>query len=131
MRRFLDETIEAARADGCVRTLLGRRRFVPEIDSRNRARRQAAERVAVNTVIQGTAADLMKRAMVDVQQALGDAGLRSRMILQVHDELVFDAPTGELEALEDLARTHMEGVYALEVPLVVDVGAGANWREAH
>jgi DNA polymerase-1 len=87
--------------------------------------------MAVNTVIQGTAADLMKKAMVDVHAALGAEGLRARMILQVHDELVFDAPTAELERLGALVREKMRGVYALEVPLEVELGTGANWREAH
>ncbi len=131
MRRFLDETIAAAGEAGFVRTLLGRRRYLPDLRSRNRALRQAAERMAVNTVIQGTAADLIKKAMVEVQQALRDARLRARMLLQVHDELVFEAPEVELAALGALVRSHMEGVYALSVPLVADVGTGKNWREAH
>jgi DNA polymerase-1 len=87
--------------------------------------------MAVNTVIQGTAADLIKKAMVEVAEALADAGLASRMILQVHDELVFEAPEGELDALAQLVRSRMEAVYALRVPLRVDVGTGRNWREAH
>jgi DNA polymerase-1 len=131
VRRFLDETIAAAQETGFVRTLLGRRRYLPDLRSRNRALRQAAERMAVNTVIQGTAADLIKKAMVEVQQALRDAGLRARMLLQVHDELVFEAPPGELAELTKLVRSRMEGAYALSVPLVADVGSGRNWREAH
>jgi DNA polymerase-1 len=131
VRRFLDETVVTAKRDGFVRTLLGRRRYLPDLASRNRSLRQAAERMAVNTVIQGTAADLIKKAMVEVAQGLRDAGLRSRMILQVHDELVFEGPPDEFPALEKRVREHMEGAVALEVPLVVDVGTGANWREAH
>ncbi len=131
VRRFLDETVAQAQEAGFVRTLLGRRRYLPDLRSRNRGLRQAAERMAVNTVIQGTAADLIKKAMVEVQQALADAGLRARMLLQVHDELVFEAPPAELELLTQLVRKHMEGVFALAVPLVVDVGSGRNWREAH
>jgi DNA polymerase I len=131
VRRFLDDTVERARRDGFVRTLLGRRRYLPDLASRNRVLRQAAERMAVNTVIQGTAADLIKKAMVEVAQALADEGLSARTILQVHDELVFEAPPGELERLSSLVRDRMESVYALEVPLVVDLGRGANWREAH
>jgi DNA polymerase-1 len=131
VRRFLDETIQQARADGFVRTLLGRRRYLPDLASRNRVLRQAAERMAVNSVIQGTAADLMKKAMVDVAAALRKAGLRARMILQVHDELVFDAPVGELEPLAALVRERMEQVHVLRVPLVVGIGVGENWREAH
>jgi DNA polymerase-1 len=131
VRRFLDETVEQAREQGFVRTLLGRRRYLPDLSSRNRALRQAAERMAVNTVIQGTAADLIKKAMVEVAEALGEAGLAARMILQVHDELVFEAPEAELQALAQLVRSRMEAVYALRVPLRVDVGTGRNWREAH
>jgi DNA polymerase-1 len=131
VRRFLGETIERARAEGFVRTLLGRRRYLPDLGSRNRVLRQAAERMAVNSVIQGTAADLMKKAMVDVAGALGAAGLRARMILQVHDELVFDVPEREVEPLAALVRERMEQVYLLDAPLVVGVGVGDNWREAH
>jgi DNA polymerase-1 len=131
VRRFLDETILAARERGYVRTLLGRRRYLPDLGSRNRVLRNAAERMAVNTVIQGTAADLIKKAMVDVDAALGAAGLRARMILQVHDELVFEAPAEEAGAVGELARRQMESVFALAVPLVVEVGSGRNWREAH
>jgi DNA polymerase-1 len=87
--------------------------------------------MAVNTVIQGTAADLIKKAMVEVAEALREAGLAARLILQVHDELVFEAPVAELEALARLVRERMEGAYALRVPLRVDVGTGKNWREAH
>jgi DNA polymerase-1 len=131
VRRFLDETVEQARARGFVRTLLGRRRYLPDLASRNRGLRQAAERMAVNTVIQGTAADLIKKAMVEVAEALAEAGLAARLILQVHDELVFEAPEPELEALSRLVRERMEAVYALRVPLRVEIGSGRNWREAH
>jgi DNA polymerase-1 len=131
VRHFLDQTLETAREQGYVRTLLGRRRYLPDLNSRNRAVRQASERMAVNTVIQGTAADLMKKAMVEVAEGLQSEGLRARMILQVHDELVFDVPASETGALEKLVRARMEGVYALEVRLEVDVGQGASWREAH
>jgi DNA polymerase-1 len=131
VRRFLGETIERARAEGYVRTLLGRRRYLPELVSRNRVLRSASERMAVNSVIQGTAADLMKKAMVDVHAALAGAGLRARIVLQVHDELVFDAPAGEGGRLAELVRERMEQVHALDVPLVVGIGEGDNWREAH
>jgi DNA polymerase-1 len=131
VRRFLQETTEQARSDGFVRTLLGRRRYLPDLGSRNRVLRQAAERMAVNSVIQGTAADLMKRAMVAVHGALERAGLRARTILQVHDELVLDTPRAEIPAVTALLREEMERVAALDVPLVVDVGTGENWREAH
>jgi DNA polymerase-1 len=131
VRRFLDTTVEAAKREGLVRTLLGRRRYLPDLASRNRVLRQAAERMAVNTVIQGTAADLIKKAMVEVGEALEERGLAARMILQVHDELVFEVPDAEVDQLESLVRDRMESVYALEVPLVVEVGVGSNWREAH
>jgi DNA polymerase-1 len=131
VRRFLDETIERARREGCVRTLLGRRRQLPDLASRNRALKNAAERMAVNTVIQGTAADLIKKAMVEVDAALEAAGLRARMILQVHDELVFEVPEAELAQLRRRIPEWMEAVLPLRVPLVVDVGVGENWRQAH
>ena len=131
VRRFLDETIETARRSGYVRTLLGRRRYLPDLSSRNRVLRNAAERMAVNTVIQGTAADLIKQAMVQLARALPAAGLRSRMILQVHDELVFEAPKDEEEGLRVLVRDRMQAVGPLRVPLRVEIGSGRNWREAH
>jgi DNA polymerase-1 len=131
VRRFLDETIAVARRVGFVTTLLGRRRYLPDLASRNRALRGAAERMAVNSVIQGTAADLIKKAMVEVDAALRASGSRARMILQVHDELVFEVPGSEAEACRDQVRERMENVLALRVPLVVDVGIGKNWREAH
>ncbi len=131
VRRFLDETLEQARQHGFVRTLLGRRRYLPDLASRNRALRQAAERMAVNSVIQGTEADLVKKAMVEVSEGLASAGLGARLILQVHDELVFEVRESEREVLAALVRERMESVYALRVPLRVDVGSGRNWREAH
>jgi DNA polymerase-1 len=131
VRRFLDETVENAKRDGYVKTLLGRRRYLPDLASKNRVLRQAAERMAVNTVIQGSEADLIKRAMVDLDAALAERKLRSRMILQVHDELVFEVPQNEVRELTALAVERMKGVYSLRVPLEVDVGAGGTWREAH
>jgi len=131
VRRFLDATVAEAKREGFVRTLLGRRRYLPDLASRNRVLRQAAERMAVNTVIQGTAADLIKKAMVEVAQALEERELSARMILQVHDELVFEVSEAEAEQLESLVRERMESVYALEVPLIVEVGLGSNWRKAH
>ncbi|HME73893.1 MAG TPA: DNA polymerase I [Myxococcota bacterium] len=131
VRRFLDETIETARRSGYVRTLLGRRRYLPDLSSRNRVLRNSAERMAVNTVIQGTAADLIKQAMVQLARALPAAGLRSRMILQVHDELVFEVPKDEEEGLRALVRDRMQAVGPLRVPLRVEIGSGRNWREAH
>jgi DNA polymerase-1 len=131
VRRFLDGTVEAAKEKGFVTTLLGRRRYLPDLASRNRVLRQAAERMAVNSVIQGTAADLIKKAMVDVDTALAGSSLAARVILQVHDELVFEAPVKEVETVTKLARETMQQVFTLKVPLVVDVGVGLDWREAH
>ena len=131
VRRFLDETIARAKEEGFVRTLLGRRRYLPDLTSRNRVLRQASERMAVNTVIQGTAADLIKRAMLAVDAAIRSDGLGAKMILQVHDELVFEVSEAEIGALTDLVREKMEGAIALRVPLRVDIGSGVSWREAH
>jgi DNA polymerase-1 len=130
--RFLAETIAGARERGFATTLLGRRRYLPDLRSRNRVLRQAAERMAVNSVIQGTAADLIKKAMVDVDALLeARPEWGARMLLQVHDELVFEALPGPVDDLVRGVRRAMEDVHALRVPLVVDAGVGANWREAH
>jgi len=131
VRRFLDSTIRDAKGRGHVSTFLGRRRYLPDLASKNRVLRQAAERMAVNTVIQGTAADLIKKAMVEVDAALAGSDLHALMIMQVHDELVFELPADEVEPLSELLRHHMEGALALRVPLVIDTGVGHNWREAH
>ncbi len=131
VRRFLDETSAGARESGFVQTLLGRRRYLPELASRNRTLRQAAERMATNTVIQGSAADLIKKAMVEVQAALQEAPFETQLILQVHDELVFEVAPEHADALAALVRAQMEQVVELAVPLVVDVGTGPNWRVAH
>jgi DNA polymerase-1 len=131
VRSFLDETIAGAGRDGFVRTLLGRRRYLPDLRSRNQTLRSAAERMAVNTVIQGTAADLIKKAMVEIDAWLRHAGLRSRMILQVHDELVLEIPESELERVRGEVPRRMQQILPLRVPLLVDVGVGRSWREAH
>ena len=131
VRQFIDGTIAQAKEAGFVSTLLGRRRSLPELGSRNRGLRQAAERMAVNTVIQGTAADLIKRAMVEVEERLAESQIEARMILQVHDELVFEVTPAEVAALSPILSAAMEGAMQLKVPLVTDVGVGANWREAH
>ena len=131
VRRFLDATIAGARERGFVVTHLGRRRYLPDLGSRNRTLRNAAERMAVNTVIQGTAADLIKKAMVEVDAILESEAWPARIILQVHDELVFEVAKGRVAELGERVKQVMEGVMPLRVPLVVDVGSGANWREAH
>jgi len=129
VRRYLDEQVEKARELGYVETLLGRRRFVPELGSRNWSIRQFGERVAQNTPIQGTAADLMKKAMIDVQSALDEAESGARLLLQVHDELLLEVPRTEVEATRDLVVFRMEGAMQLRVPLVAEWGVGANWYE--
>jgi DNA polymerase-1 len=129
VRSFIDRTIEEARASGVVKTMYGRRRLVPELTSKNGQIRSAAERVAVNMPIQGTAADIMKRAMIDVHAALASKP-QGRMILTVHDELLFEVPTEEAEEFAAIVRDHMQAAAALNVPLTVDVGIGANWKEA-
>jgi len=130
VRRFLDETIAEVRASGVTRTLFGRERPIPDMNSRNPNARGFAERTAVNSPLQGTAADLIKLAMVRVQAALESGGYRSAMLLQVHDELVFECPPEEVEAVSRLAKREMEGVRELAVPLEVDIGVGDNWRDA-
>ena len=129
VRTFIDKTIEDARVDGVVKTMYGRRRLVPELTSKNGQIRSAAERVAVNMPIQGTAADIMKRAMIDVHEALAPRP-QARMILTVHDELLFEVPADEAEDIAGIVRQHMQAAAALNVPLTVDVGIGPNWKEA-
>ena len=131
VRRFLDETVERARRDGFVSTLLGRRRPLRDIASRNATVRAAAERNAVNTPVQGSAADLIKLAMVRVHRALAERRLRARLVLQIHDELLLDCPAAEVDEVSALVREAMEGALDLAVPLKVDVGVGSNWLEAH
>jgi len=129
VRAYLDEQVEKARELGYVETLLGRRRYVPELRSRNWNVRQFGERVAQNTPIQGTAADMIKRAMIDVQRALDERGGDARLLLQVHDELLLEVPEGELDEVRTLVVGRMEGAMELKVPLVAESGMGANWYE--
>jgi DNA polymerase-1 len=129
VRAFIDKTLEATRREGSVRTLFGRLRPIPDIESRNPNQRGFAERTAVNTPLQGTAADLIKLAMIAIDRKLTEQGLKTRMVLQVHDELLFEVPVDETAAIETLVRTEMEGVVALSVPLVADLAFGANWRD--
>jgi DNA polymerase-1 len=130
VRRFLDETIAEVGRTGVARTLYGRERPIPDIDSRNANARGFAERTAVNSPLQGTAADLIKVAMVRIDAALQAGGYRSAMLLQVHDELVFECPPEEVDAVQAMVKREMEGVRELSVPLIVDVGVGDNWRDA-
>ena len=131
IRTFMDACIEEAREHQYVTTLLGRRCAIPEINSKNGAVRGYAERNAINYPVQGSAADIIKVAMVKIARRLPDEGLQAKMVLQVHDELVFDVPAGEVEALTTLVREEMMQAMPLDVPLVVDIGVGKNWREAH
>jgi DNA polymerase-1 len=130
VREFIDKTIAEVRASGVAKTLLGRRRPIPDMNTRNAAARSFAERTAVNTPLQGTAADLIKAAMIHIARILEEKRMRSRMLLQVHDELVFEAPVSERDELKDLIKREMENVYQLSVPLLVETGSGANWRDA-
>jgi len=131
IRRYLEETVLQARKTGYVETMFGRRRLMADLHSRNRQVAQAAERAAINMPIQGTAADLIKKAMLAVDEALTKEGLRTVMLLQVHDELLFEAPDAEVEQVKELARRCMSQVATLKVPLKVDVGAGKTWADAH
>jgi len=130
VRAYIDRTLEEARRTGVVRTMFGRRRLMPNLTSRNFQMRSQAEREAVNMPIQGTAADILKRAMIDLHSALPREGFGARMILTVHDELLFECPKAEAEAASTLVRRHMEGAATLNVPLTVDVGVGENWYDA-
>ena len=130
VRKFIDKTIAEVRQTGVSLTLLGRRRPIPDMNSRNPNARGFAERTAVNTPLQGTAADLIKMAMIRIDGLLREHKLETRMLLQVHDELVFEAPPAEVDTIKKMVKSEMEQVYALAVPLVVDIGIGENWRDA-
>ncbi len=130
VKTFIDETIEAAREEGSVRTLMGRRRLIPELRSRNWQTRTLGERLAVNTVIQGTAADIIKLAMINSKVALEEGGLSTRLILQIHDELLFEGPAAEAAAVSELARREMAEAFPIDPPLAVDVGVGSDWLSA-
>jgi len=127
---FIQRTIEQAERDGYVTTLLGRRRPVPEIRASNRQTRGLGERLAVNSVMQGTAADIIKVAMLRIHERLRAEGRSSRLVLQVHDELLLEVPDAEVSGVRELVRSEMCGAYPLDPPLAVDVGVGDNWREA-
>ncbi len=131
VREFLDHTVEEAGRRGYVQTLLGRRRFLPGLDSGHGGERSLAERVAINAPIQGTAADLMKLAMIRVHRALKESHPSARLLLQVHDELLIECPIDEADAAADRVRAEMEGCYPLRVPLRVTVGRGATWFDVH
>jgi len=129
VRAFIDETLAQARRDQKVKTLFGRIRPIPDINSKNTNQRGFAERTAVNTPLQGTAADLIKIAMIRIDEEIRKRSMASRMTLQVHDELVFEVPEGEVDAVKAMVREHMEGAHELAVPLRVELGVGPNWRD--
>ncbi|HEX8438768.1 DNA polymerase, partial [Archangium sp.] len=131
IKRYLDETVREARTKGYVETLFGRRRPMADLNAKNRQVVQAAERAAINMPIQGTAADLMKKAMLAVEAELEKKRLRTRMLLQVHDELLFESPDAEVDTVKELSRRCMSAVMTLKVPLKVEVGAGKTWADAH
>jgi DNA polymerase I len=130
VRDYLEQVVAQARQDGYTQTILGRRRYLPDLVSDNRQRREMAERMALNAPIQGSAADIIKVAMLAVQRQIHGQGLRSRMLLQVHDELLFEVAPGELDQLKELVRTAMCGAFQLTVPLEVSVGTGRSWADA-
>jgi DNA polymerase-1 len=130
VRDYLRRVVDEARVTGYTETLLGRRRYLPDLTSDNRQRREMAERMALNAPIQGSAADIVKIAMLRVDRALREAELASRMLLQVHDEIVLEVASGEAEAVEALVRVEMAGAYPLRAPLDVSVGLGRDWESA-
>ncbi|OGW39384.1 MAG: DNA polymerase I [Nitrospirae bacterium RBG_13_39_12] len=131
VKKYIEKTIDEARNKGYVSTLFGRRRAIPEIKSKNSNIRQQGERLAINSPIQGTAADIIKIAMINIWKRLKSAGLETRMILQVHDELLFELPVNELETIKIIVKEEMEGVSEFSVPVSVDINYGKNWAEAH
>ena len=131
IRDFIDRTVKEAERDGCVRTIFGRERKIPAITSRNKTEKMAAERIAVNTPIQGSAADIMKIAMIRVAERLETERCRSRLLLQVHDELILEVPKDEAAAVERLLREEMEHAVELTVPLRVNIETGSSWGELH
>jgi DNA polymerase-1 len=131
VRDFITRTIEQAKTTGFVTTLLGRKRYIPELSSSAAPVRNFGERMAVNTPIQGTAADLIKLAMITIHRLIKERSYGTRMILQVHDELIFEVPDGEIETMKKLVKQEMEGVLKLAVPIKVEMGVGKNWDQAH
>ena len=127
VKSFLDELKEIATQKGFSETLYGRKRFIPELNNQNRMIKSMGERLAVNSPIQGTAADIIKVAMINLDKKLTVQNLKSRMLLQVHDELIFEVPEDELELMKRILKEEMEGVVKLDVPLKVDMGIGVNW----
>jgi DNA polymerase-1 len=131
LRDYMDEQVEFAKEHGYVKTVMGRRRYLKDINARNHVVRSAAERNAVNAPVQGSAADIIKVAMINIYEALEEQNFKSKMLLQVHDELIFDAHKDEVDALKLLVKDKMENAFKLDVPLDVEMGTGQNWLEAH
>jgi DNA polymerase-1 len=131
VRAYIDRTLADAKEKGYVMTMFGRKRAIPELKSSNATTRALGERLAVNSPIQGTAADVIKIAMIALSEDLKKEGLKTRLILQVHDELVLESPADEITRTEEIIRKRMEGAADLAVPLVVEIGHGGNWAEAH
>ena len=131
VKEYMDGAIADAREKGYVETAFGRRRALRDITSRNAVARGVAERNAINAPIQGSAADIMKLAMIEIRRRFREEGIRSKMILQVHDEVIVDLIVSEREAVERIVKESMEGVAKLRVPLISDMGVGTNWLEAH
>jgi DNA polymerase-1 len=127
---FIERTIESAKETGSVRTLFGRRRPIPELKSRDYNKRSLGERLAVNTVLQGTAADIIKLAMIHTHAALLEAGLDARIVLQIHDELLLEVPEAEVREVTRLVKQKMAGAFEMTPPLEVDGGSGINWLDA-
>lgn len=130
VRDYMHRIVEQARQQGYVTTLFGRRRYIPEIKSSNFNTRQGAERIALNTPIQGSAADLIKLAMIRVEQALREASLQAKLLLQVHDELIVECPPEEAEQVQSIVTKQMQEVWALQVPLIAEAKTGKSWYEA-
>ena len=131
LKEFMTNQINYARENGFVKTLVGRKRFLSDINSRNGMIRSSAERNAINTPVQGSAADIIKLSMIKIFNDLNSKSMKTKLILQVHDELVFEAPQNEIEHAKKIIVDNMENAYKLEVPLTVDIGVGENWLEAH
>lgn len=131
IKTFMDKMIAEAREKGYTKTIMNRKRYLPDLHSQNKQVKQAAERIAINSPIQGSAADLIKVAMINLSRQMKQRKLQSKMILQVHDELLFECPPAEKEEMNDLVKQEMEGVYQFSVPLIVDMGWGHNWNEVH
>lgn len=131
VKQYMDQSIQLARDKEYVETLMGRRRYLPDINSKNNTVRGMAERNAINAPIQGSAADIIKKAMIEIDQQIRESSLQTQMLLQVHDELVFNVPEGELETVSEMVKRLMENTFSLKVPMLVELGSGKNWLEAH